>query len=141
MSLIIHLDQYTKKLNRMKYIDNNISEIIESHGSTWLETEKEMLKNDPYSVHPFYILPMGWNQGMTKDDRKYIYNEAKTDLEHVIIDHDFGHLYENLSESNKVEPITRFNSMFNYYDKDFNLHGKKKQIGLANGYAIIYGDD
>ncbi len=50
MSLVIHFEQGTKKLNRLLYVPNNIAEIIESDGITFYEAmETQHLK------HPFEL--------------------------------------------------------------------------------------
>lgn len=83
MSLILHLEQGTNELNRVLYVPNNIGEIIESHGCTWTETERSMLKDNPYMVHPFYMLPMGYDTIKDNEDRKFVYDCAMVELTHI----------------------------------------------------------
>jgi len=79
MSLIIQYDQETKEFRRLLFYDNNISEILESHGGSFIETMAYVHKKKNH-IHPFYILPTNYSKiHFHKIEKVYKSFECKLD--------------------------------------------------------------
>jgi hypothetical protein len=85
MSLVIQLNQRTKQLGRLLYVPNNIAEIIESHGSCFLDLQRDYYNHHKSSKKPFNYLPSNYD---------------KLDVEHQIFIYDVEriHQYESVKE-------------------------------------------
>lgn len=98
MSIVMHYkgkngEPYEhKKLMRMLYVNNNISEIINSDGLTMLDVQRDYMKEHHYAVHPFYALPMGYNKLKHIDDLLSIYEPVKKQVERIYLNNHFVEL-------------------------------------------------
>ena len=86
MSLVIQLNQKTKKLGRLLYVPNNIAEIIESHGSCFLDCQRDYYSHHKSIKKPFNYLPDNYD---------------KLDVEHQVFIYDIEriHQYESVKEN------------------------------------------
>lgn len=72
MSLVIHLEQGTNKLNRLLYVHNNISEIKISHGITFYEAMENQNLDHPFEKY----LPVNYNLHTEIEHLEHIYDTA-----------------------------------------------------------------
>lgn len=83
MSLIIQLEQKTKEFSRLLYLDNNKSEIIESHGSNFLDSQKCFYNYHKDRKKPFEMLPKNYNIVKDLVDLIKVYQSAKDCLDEI----------------------------------------------------------
>jgi len=62
MSLILQFHQKTKDLKRIIYLENNIAEIIHSHGITFLDNQREYYNHHKSIQKPFNTLPKNYQR-------------------------------------------------------------------------------
>lgn len=81
MSIIIDLEFGTNKFNRFRYFENYVAELIESHGCTWLDTELEVIRDDPNYISSFTALPKYYEHMYNKKLMLEKYAETKRMVE------------------------------------------------------------